>query len=73
MTALVDVLDGLKVDTTLALLLTRPGKGAISDADRRWATLLTEVADEFGVPIEPIFRANDEALVQVETQLEATG
>jgi hypothetical protein len=73
MAALVDVLDGLTVETTLALLLTRPGKGPISDADRRWSALLTEVADEFGVPIEPVFRANDEALVLVEPQMEATG
>jgi len=42
MTALLDVLDGLKDDASVALLLTRPGKGPISDADRQWSTLLTE-------------------------------
>jgi hypothetical protein len=46
MTALLDVLDGLKDDASVALLLTRPGKGPISDADRQWSTLLTEVAPD---------------------------
>jgi hypothetical protein len=73
MTALLEVLDGLREDTTVALLLTRPGKGPISDADRRWAVLLTDVAAELGLPIEPVFRANDEALVHVEPQMEAAG
>jgi hypothetical protein len=66
MNALLEVLDGLHDGTTVALLLTRPGRGPISDADRRWATLLTDVAAEFGVPIEPVYRANDQSLVQVE-------
>ena len=48
MTALLDVLDGLKDDASVALLLTRPGKGPISDADRQWSTLLTEVASDLG-------------------------
>ena len=46
MTALLDVLDGLKDDASVALLLTR--KGPISDADRQWSTLLTEVAADLG-------------------------
>jgi hypothetical protein len=73
MTALLEVLDGLKDGTTVALLLTRPGRGPISDADRRWARLLTDAAAELGVPIEPVFRANDESLVQVEAGLKAVG
>ena len=52
--------------TTPALLLTRPGGGGISQLDRQWVTLLTEVAAEREVQLEPIFRANDAALVQVE-------
>jgi hypothetical protein len=64
---LTDFRDG----TTIALLLTRPGRGGISDADREWSTLLAETAAQFDVPLEPIFRANDEALVQVEPPLEA--
>jgi hypothetical protein len=71
MTALTEVLDGLNDGTTVALLLTRPGRGPISDADRRWATLLADAADELGVPIEAVFRANDESLVQVEPEREA--
>lgn len=59
--------------STVALLLTRPGVGPVSSSDRRWSTLLTRTAAEFGVPLEPIFRANDEALVQLEPELEATG
>jgi hypothetical protein len=60
------VLRGLEPGTTAALLLTRPGSGAVSDIDREWATRLTRAAAEFDVPIEPIFRANDENLVLVE-------
>ena len=52
--------------TTVALLLTRPGRGGDFEADRRWSKLLTEAAARFDVPLEPIFRANDEALVQLE-------
>jgi hypothetical protein len=69
--ALRDVLDGFREGTTVALLLTRPGKGPISPADRKWSRLLSDVASEFGVSIEPIFRANDESLVQVHPTLEA--
>jgi hypothetical protein len=57
--------------TTPALLLTRPGVGGISPLDRQWATVLTEVAAEREVQLEPIFRANDEALVQVEPEVRA--
>jgi hypothetical protein len=60
------VVDDFEDGSTVALLLTRPGPGPVSELDRQWATLLTEVAEEFDVPIEPIFRANDESLVQVE-------
>ena len=68
-TLLIDMAEG----TTVALLLTRPGPGPVSALDRQWAALLTELAREFGVPLEPIFRANDEALVQLGPTLEATG
>lgn len=54
--------------TTAALLLTRPGIGGISRLDREWVSLLTEVAADREVPLEPIFRANDEELVQVEPE-----
>lgn len=56
--------------TTPALLLTRPGVGGISKLDREWVALLTEVAAEREVDLEPIFRANDESLVQVAVEPE---
>ncbi|MGA9032377.1 MAG: hypothetical protein WB402_07680, partial [Sulfuricaulis sp.] len=71
MTALPDVLDRFPTGTTVALLLTRPGKGPISEADRQWATLLTEVAAYVGISIEPVFRAHDESLVQVDPAFRA--
>ena len=71
MAALVDVLLGMREGATVALLLTRPGSGPISDADRQWSTLLTEVAAELGLPIEPVFRANDETLLLVEPSAQA--
>jgi hypothetical protein len=37
-----------------------------------WA-LFTDVAAALGVPIEPVFRANDESLVLVEPEMTATG
>lgn len=61
-----EVLDDLGPRTTVALLVTRPGVGAISNADRRWATMLTQAARRFDVPIEPIFRADDTSLVLVD-------
>lgn len=66
MSRLPRVLAGLDADTTVALLLTRPGGGPISNDDRLWSVALTDAADLFGVPLEPVFRANDEALVLVE-------
>jgi hypothetical protein len=59
------ILYEFETGTTPALLLTRPGAGPVSSLDRQWVALLTEVAAERGVPLEPIFRANDEELVQV--------
>ena len=50
----------------LALLLTRPGGGGITETDRQWSTLLTATAADLGVPIEPVFRADDEHVVLVE-------
>jgi hypothetical protein len=68
-----DVLADFREGTTVALLLTRPGPGPISNMDRQWSAMLTEIAAEFAVPIEPIFRANDESLVLVEPELKAAG
>jgi hypothetical protein len=59
------VLDGFEPDTTVALLLTRPGSGPVSHADRRWSAMLTETAARFDIPLEPIFCANSTAVVHV--------
>jgi hypothetical protein len=71
MSALRSLLVDMEAGTTVALLLTRPGVGPISNLDRQWSALLEEAAAEFGVPLEPIFRANDESLVQVEPERKA--
>jgi hypothetical protein len=65
MSTLRTLLDDLASGTTVALLLTGPGRGPISSADRLWSKALTEMSEKFGVPIEPIFRANDESVVQL--------
>ena len=49
-------------ETTVALLLTRPGRGPVSPADRVWSKTLTDIAERFAVPLEPIFRANTNRL-----------
>lgn len=48
--------------TTVAFLLTRPGGGPVSNADRKWAQLVRDSARRVDIPIEPFFRANDESL-----------
>jgi hypothetical protein len=66
MSALHTVLNDMPSESTVALLLTGPGRGAISPTDRQWARSLTEAAAQFDVPLLPIFRANDESILQVE-------
>lgn len=66
MSALNTLLGDMDDGTTVAFLLTRPGRGPVSNADRRWSTWLTQMAKRFKVPIEPIFRANDESLLRVD-------
>lgn len=69
MSTLRTVLDDLASGTTVALLLTGPGRGPISSADRLWSKSLTEMSEKFAVPIEPIFSANDESLELVSQKL----
>jgi hypothetical protein len=71
MSAVHTLLTDMGAGTTVALLLTRPGRGPISRLDRQWSIMLTDLASQIGVPLEPFFRANDEELVQVEPALEA--
>jgi hypothetical protein len=66
MGGLMVLLDGeFEAGTAVALLLSRPGCDLLSGHDRRWAAVLTEVAAHVGVPLEPIFRANDAAILQL--------
>lgn len=51
--------------SSVALLLTGPGRGGIAATDRVWAQQLRAAAARFGVPLEPVFRANDDALLPV--------
>jgi hypothetical protein len=66
MSSLRTLLDDMASGTTVALLLTGPGQGPVSPSDRLWSKSLTEMAERFAVPLEPIFRANDESLLPVE-------
>ena len=66
MSALRTLLDDMASGTTVALLLTGPGLGPICPTDRVWLKSLTESAERFVVPLDPIFRANDESLLQIE-------
>lgn len=56
-------LEDLDPGHSVALLLTRPGRDAITTDDRRWAEALTTAGDRIGVPLETVFRANDNDLV----------
>ncbi|MDT7719751.1 MAG: hypothetical protein QOE94_762, partial [Mycobacterium sp.] len=62
MSALRTLLNDLEPGTTVALLLSGPGRGPISSIDLVWSKSLTDMAERFGVPLEPIFRADDESL-----------
>jgi hypothetical protein len=62
MSALRMLLDDLAPGTTVALLLSGPGRGSVSSIDLVWSKTLTDMAARFAVPLEPIFRANDESL-----------
>ena len=66
MSALRTLLDDLGPGNTVALLLTGPGRGPVSSADRMWSKTLADMAERFTVPLEPIFRANDESLELVD-------
>jgi hypothetical protein len=62
MTSLRTLLDDLEPNTTAALLLSGPGRGPISTIELLWSKALTDMATRFAVPLEPIFRANDESV-----------
>jgi hypothetical protein len=66
MSALRTLLDDLPSETTVALLLTGPGRGPVTSTDRVWSKALTDMAERFAVPLEPICCANDESLELVD-------
>ncbi len=66
MPALAGVLAEREPGTTVACLITRPGRGPVTDIDRKWAMVVRAHAEHVDVPLEPIFRANDESVLQVE-------
>jgi hypothetical protein len=43
----------------VAMLLTRPGRTPVDDADRSWARCLTSAADKLRVSMWPVHFAND--------------
>jgi hypothetical protein len=72
MSSLRTLLDDLESKTTVALLLSGPGRGPISSIDLTWSKSLTDMAKRFAVPLEPIFRANDESVEQVQLRVATT-
>lgn len=65
MSAMRTLLDDLALGTTVALLLSGPGRGPITSVELVWSKALTDMAGQFAVPLEPIFRANDESLLEI--------
>ena len=47
----------------VAVLLSRPGDGAVRPSDRRWGRALLDGARRAGIPFAPVHLANDDVLV----------
>jgi hypothetical protein len=62
MSSLRTLLDDLEAGTTVALLLSGPGRGPASTIELLWSKSLTDMAERFAVPLEPVFHANDETV-----------
>jgi hypothetical protein len=62
MSSLRTLLDDLEAGTTVALLLSGPGRGPASTIELLWSKSLTDMAERFAVPLEPMFHANDETV-----------
>jgi hypothetical protein len=62
MSALRTLLDDREPGTTVTLLLSGPGRGPVSSVDLMWSKSLTDMAERFAIPLEPIFRANDQSI-----------
>ena len=64
--ALMHVCDQIRSNLGLgrvAVLLSRPGEGALRASDREWGRALLASARKVGVPLAPIHLANDEVVV----------
>ncbi len=71
MSAVLD--DEFEPGTSVALLLTGPGRGPVSASRLQWAAMLSASAARYGVPLQPIFSADDHDLVEVEQPLQRAG
>lgn len=49
----------------VVFLLSRPGRGGISEGDRRWAAALQDVVRRARLPVWPVHRADDVELVVI--------
>lgn len=47
---------------SVAIMVSRPGRAAMTDSDLAWARALTEAARVAELPFEPVHLANDEIL-----------
>ena len=69
MSSMRTLLDDLEPGTTVALLLSGPGRGPVSTLELVWSKSLTDMAERFAVPLEPIVCANDESVELVTQKL----
>lgn len=49
-------------DTSVAMLLSRPGSGGLGASDRAWGARIVEAARRHGVALHPFHVANDEQI-----------
>ncbi|MDN5851574.1 MAG: hypothetical protein L0K86_01790, partial [Actinomycetia bacterium] len=57
-----DAFDVVGDDTTVALLLSRPGSAVVSDSDRAWATGISATARARSIRAYPMHLATDQAV-----------
>lgn len=57
-----EVMSGLGDGASVAILISRPGGGGASDADRSWASRIVAAARRNRVTMYPVHLANDERL-----------
>jgi hypothetical protein len=67
-----EILAGPGNGGSVAMLITRPGRGPWTVSDRAWARYLTAAADRIGGQVWPVHRAHDRGLVPVSAD-EVTG